>query len=125
MQHAGQHGPATPEIAAIGLRIRHRGLHRGAGDGGQALGRSTPVGLRRIHTRELQRHGGNVEFGIGQATGGIEGGAGLILAEWRHDVSLTEAGGVIKADVACGFRSQPIKYALPCNGETGSAVALK
>ena len=33
-----------------------------------------------------------------------KGGTGLILAEWRHDLSLTEAGGVIKAGLWIRFR---------------------
>jgi hypothetical protein len=88
VQHAGEQGTAAFEVAAIRRGIRRRGLHRGAGDGGQPLRPRPPIGLRRVHAGELQRHGGDVEFGVGQATGGFERGPGLILAGQGHGGSV-------------------------------------
>jgi hypothetical protein len=47
-----------------------------------------PVGLRRIHPRELQRDRRDVEFGIGQVAGGIERRARILLGVGSHGASL-------------------------------------
>ncbi len=99
VQHAGQNGAAAFEVPGVGRWISGRRLHRGAGDRGQALGGCPPVGVGGVHARELQRHGGDVEFGIGQATGGGDRGAGLILAGLRHGPSVAAAHAVGKASV--------------------------